>query len=378
MCATHSFAAVTVVTALIRSQHSSGSIVINGKAVELSHIRNSLIEQCKGYKFQILARTSKIPNTMDEKYDEIKETNDYNTYKGSMFASINAIRSMMTIENTDLKTKLVQLETQLTTKESKKHITRTCAISGCKRKAPKKYPNNIYLCDYHKIKCTENLKCEIPCKKGSQQDKKLCRELKIQFQELRTSIATPDKHQSFCNIHLYPQDYFSVAMAKLLYIHQQISQSKIQSPSNEQNDAMEELQQLVVKLMDLLIISRQNLNCQWCPIFRFILQLIAILGIIPSHIAAGFTCPQNALSAIWVDITTFIQMVANFIHAMYNVVTTLLTWIERIIRDVISAVPFVGGAAAVGAGIGVLLGGPLGALAGGLIGGGLAAMFKYG
>eukprot|EP01083_Nonionella_stella_P303919 1053899_1 len=261
---------------------------------------------------------------------------------------------------------LIALESELTWKNAKHNISRQCHHKDCLKKAPGSYPKNVYLCDAHKITLSEKLQeCVIDCDKGSENEKRMCKELKRDYQQLCDAIKIPDNQQAFDKRNRYPRNYFSVAMAQLLYCRQTISRVNTTSFDAKSKQTTEQLQKTVETIMELLIVARQTLNDFWVAFFEFLIKIIQQLGITMDH----FTGSPAAFNH-------WITSHSCYVFGLYSAIVALFAAFGYLIifGESGTGMKKIGACGAIGMAVGGMLGGPAGALAGGLLGGGIGTL----
>eukprot|EP01083_Nonionella_stella_P180148 641629_1 len=291
------------------------------------------IEEHEGLDFQ--PKTADCDDTKESKLQKSKK-------EPPMFSAIQSMEAMINIKGSPLQRSLIALESELTWKNAKHNISRQCHHKDCLKKAPGSYPKN-----------------------GSENEKRMCKELKRDYQQLCDAIKIPDNQQAFDKRNRYPRNYFSVAMAQLLYCRQTISRVNTTSFDAKSKQTTEQLQKTVETIMELLIVARQTLNDFWVAFFEFLIKTIQELGITMDH----FTGSPAAFNH-------WITSHSCYVFGLYSAIVALFAAFGYLIifGESGTGVKKIGACGAIGMAVGGMLGGPAGALAGGLLGGGIGTL----
>ena len=155
-----------------------------------------------------------------------------------------------------------------------------CHHPGCKQKAPESYPNNMHLCDAHKVSLREKLETyKIPLNQGTSEERQKLKKLNDFYQKVIEALEIPDAPQSFDeDQHKYPKNYFIVSMSKLLYCQQELFKPLPPNCDEELPESIRKMKEIIKQLMDLLITCRQSLNCHWKRTAALIVDLCSMIG----------------------------------------------------------------------------------------------------
>eukprot|EP01083_Nonionella_stella_P291455 991748_1 len=354
---------------------------------DLQSLGKTILKQFAKYKIKTTNRYNFThDNTTSFETNDEKEglnTGKKWEWKESMCEDVMAMQQSINLKGTDIETKLFAFEKSLISKEAKSHITRKCHHRNCKNVAPSTYPNNLYLCDYHKKPLRKQLESyQIPLNKGNAQERKKCKKLKYHHQKIIDALKIPDSQQSFGNNqHKYPPNYFVVCMSKLLLCQQELSKTLPSSADNTLRKSSGTMKKIVEKLIEVLMTTRQNLNCHWCDVVGLIISVCEMIGGGVAWLAVNV----SLIAILWAFLgVIFGVIVVGFIYGVMtgNRDAAFVAGAAGVATGVGLGVGTIWGATESGAVFGTMVGGPAGTLIGGvvgfLIGGGLAAMYKFG